>query len=148
VTTTFVRLLILFALASGAASADAQETVTPPSCVYFDSDSSGVWYGTLTRLTFPGPPNYESIVGGDRPEQVIALVLPQDACWAFENHVFHAQLLQLTGEPKVLAAAAALIGQEVEVDAKTTLAASGHHHTPMMLDVSSIRPRTPSAKGN
>src|SRR5262245_14381421 len=36
--------------------------------------------GTLVRKTFPGPPNYEDISRGDRPETYWLLVLSRPAC--------------------------------------------------------------------
>ena len=36
--------------------------------------------GTLARKTFPGPPNYESIKKGDRPETSWFLDLPESVC--------------------------------------------------------------------
>jgi hypothetical protein len=65
---------------------------------------------------------------------------------SFGNYVLHAQLLQLLGGPEVIQAAAALIGQEVEVNASAAAAKSRHHHTAMMLEATSIQPRKPSAQ--
>src|SRR5579872_1006877 len=36
--------------------------------------------GTLVRKTFPGPPNYESVKKGDRPETSWFLDLPKSLC--------------------------------------------------------------------
>jgi len=36
--------------------------------------------GTIIRRTFPGPPNYESVKRGDRPEVVWLLILREPIC--------------------------------------------------------------------
>src|SRR5579863_8531378 len=36
--------------------------------------------GTLVRKTFPGPPNYESVKKGDKPETSWFLDLPESVC--------------------------------------------------------------------
>ena len=54
---------------------------TPPQSQCLSYDPAVVTLsGTLARKTFPGPPNYESLKKGDKPETSWFLDLPADIC--------------------------------------------------------------------
>ena len=42
--------------------------------------------GTLTRVVFPGPPNFEDVARGDKPESYFVLRLQQPACVNGNGH--------------------------------------------------------------
>ena len=91
--------------------------------------------GRLVALTFPGPPNYESIVSGDAPETHWYLQLPKAECWSEFNHqLFYQLLLSAEDFDKYRS----LLGSEVRVRGTLEEAISGHHHTPLVMTVKSL----------
>jgi hypothetical protein len=117
--------------------AGAQESVVPPSCHAFVEDSVQTLAGMLVEITFPGPPNFESVAGGDSPETVMTLALPQPLCWSFENHVFHAQVIQLIGN--AAKSAKSLAGREVKATGMLREAMTGHDHTAIVLELQKVQ---------
>ena len=93
--------------------------------------------GRLIELTFPGPPNYESVERGDSPETVSVLLLPQVLCFRDESRDWDVQMIQVIGLDE---AYFALIGREIELLGSLFRAESGHHHTPIILEASAIQP--------
>ena len=57
--------------------------VSPPAtaqgCLSYEPATVSL-RGTIRRHTFPGPPTYQSVAGGDQPEQVWVLHLSQPIC--------------------------------------------------------------------
>lgn len=103
--------------------------------------------GKLTKRTYAGPPNYQSIRHGDIPERVRILRLDKLACLYplpsdQENetklNVTEVQLVFLDAES--LQSAQTAPSRHVFVTGQFFSAQSGHHHTPALLEVSSIRP--------
>ncbi|OCQ51274.1 hypothetical protein Ppb6_03495 [Photorhabdus australis subsp. thailandensis] len=91
--------------------------------------------GTLLRITYPGPPNYESVENGDTPETY--WVLQPDnpiKCakgapdWGDRN------FMQLVVPSDFYDVYRSLLGHRVNVTGKIMYAVSGHHHTPLMID--------------
>src|SRR3954466_11302095 len=66
-------LALIFFLFPAAASAQ--------DCLSYDADRVELT-GTLSKKTFPGPPNYESIKKGDKPETYWVLHLAKPICTA------------------------------------------------------------------
>ena len=64
---------ILFALAGGVGL-----TAQDP-CLRYEPAISELT-GTIKRVVFPGPPNYESVTRGDKPETCWVLYLPKKVC--------------------------------------------------------------------
>lgn len=99
--------------------------------------------GTITRKTFPGPPNYESIRKGDKPETYFILHLLKPICTIAsgdneaEKDVREIQLI-LTQEQ--YARYKKIVGGRVPVilPGKLSHAISGHHHTPVLMEVMDI----------
>lgn len=120
--------------------ARAQESLTPPDCAIVDPDSAGSFQGMLARLTFPGPPNYESIAGGDRAETVPVLVLPQEACWRFENQVYQTVVMQLIPSNRPFPNTHQWMDHEILAFGHVQRAETGHHHTGIVLATDSIVP--------
>jgi len=124
--------LILFLLIP-AAHASAQ------NCLAYDTDGIPL-SGTISKKTFPGPPNYESIKKGDKPETYWILHLDTPTCTtasgdnAAESNVTD---LQLILSAKDYAQYKQLVGQKVPVlvIGKLMHAITGHHHTPVLMEV-------------
>jgi hypothetical protein len=101
--------------------------------------------GTLIRKTFPGPPNYESVRKGDRPETYWLVELADPVCvdkdpkdpdlGPAHNDI---RIVQLVVEPKLYKSHASLIGRHVVATGTLFGAISGHHHTPVLLSVRTL----------
>jgi hypothetical protein len=115
------------------------------SCLQWDV--AGVTLnGNLTKQTFPGPPNYESIADGDAPEVYFILHLDRPICVSGKESlngdvettgVEDVQLVFLGAVP---ASVSSEVGKHVAVTGQLFLAQSGHHHTKVLFEV------TPAAK--
>jgi len=135
---TRIRLfaLILFLFAT-TAYASAQE------CLSYDSDGVRL-QGIISKKTFPGPPNYESIRRGDKPETYWILHLAQPICTTAsgdndaEANVTDVQLI-LTQQG--YANFRKFVGRKDVVlfaEGKLMHAMTGHHHTPVLMEVKAI----------
>jgi len=104
--------------------------------------------GKIIRKTYPGPPNYESIKRGDRPEVAWLLVLSEPICMQ-EDEENPATNIAQTGISEVqmvfIEADAykkykSFVGSEQHVIATGTLFGSvtGHHHTFVLITVKSL----------
>ena len=134
---TYVRLVVLLWLLfinSFYVAAQKQE------CLAYDPAVVQL-IGTISKKTFPGPPNYESISKGDKPETYWVLHLPDTVCTQpsadndAENEVTDLQLI-LT--QKQYALYRKFFGRRVNVTGKLSHAATGHHHTPVLMEVAGI----------
>lgn len=136
-------LLLSFALAfvcgptAGVRSANAQ------TCFSYEP-SAVVLQGTIRRHTFAGPPNYESIAKGDKPEDVWLLHLTAPLCvsanatWQKERDVSRVQLVFADG-PKEYERYRRLLDQKAIVTGTLFHAQTGHHHTRVLVTVRSIK---------
>jgi hypothetical protein len=98
-------------------------------------DSELDFKGRLVALTFPGPPNYESIASGDATETHWYLQLPKPECWSeFDHQLFYQLLLSAEDFDKYRK----LLGSEVQVRGTLQEATTGHHHTPLVMTVKSL----------
>jgi len=125
--------------------AAALQTAELPACVRLETDTTSL-RGTLIRVTFPGPPNYESVVEGDSAETIFALVMSQGVCATVENRAFYVQLMQLLLGAEDYARYRPLLSREVEVRGTVSLSQTGHHHTPLLLQPQSISVREANAQ--
>ena len=101
--------------------------------------------GVVERVTFPGPPNYESVALGDAEETCWVLKLERPICLDAlrtasgavddEKHsgVDTLQLVFADGRPYV--EYRALVGQRVRATGSLFGAQTGHHHTEVLLTV-------------
>jgi hypothetical protein len=137
---THIRLFtLMLCLFIATAYASAQE------CLSYDV--AGVQLtGTISRKTFPGPPNYESIRRGDKPETYWILHLARPICTTAnaddeaESGITDLQLiLPLNPPPKDYARFKKLAGRkDVMVVGQLMHAISGHHHTPVLVEVKGV----------
>jgi Domain of unknown function (DUF4431) len=134
---------MLCVILSGATLADSTR------CLNHDPATVTV-SGTLVRMTHPGPPNYESIKDGDKPETYLHLKLPTPICTngTPEDGLGHALAdvteIQLNLTSAGYAALRAKVGQKVTVSGKLYAAHSGHHYSPLVLDDVNLLPPNPS----
>ncbi|WP_369935409.1 DUF4431 domain-containing protein [Xanthomonas tesorieronis] len=89
--------------------------------------------GVLERVTFPGPPNYESVQSGDAPETYYVLRLPAQVCVLdSDQSVISANRLQLFLEPGQYDVFRPQLGKRITLPGELWPAETGHHHTPLM----------------
>lgn len=134
----YVRLfavLLLLLLNSFGASAQRQQCLDyEPAVVQL--------IGTINKQTFPGPPNYESIRKGDKPETYWVLHLPDTVCMqpSGDNDALNAVTdFQLILTQKQYALYRKFIGRRVNVTGKLSQATTGHHHTLVLMEVTGMR---------
>jgi uncharacterized protein DUF4431 len=101
--------------------------------------------GTLVRKTFPGPPGYESIAQGDRPETYWILHLSQPLCVEQDKEEprlnpeqKNIRAVQLVVDPNLYEKQKGLIGKAVIVTGTLFGSHTGHHHTAVLLNVRAI----------
>lgn len=101
--------------------------------------------GKLTVRTFAGPPNYESIAGGDLEERAFILELPRLICFtdgefADGDERFDRVHVYATDQD-VIDALKAAVGREILVEGRAMGAHTGHHRAPMVLRANSVKTR-------
>jgi len=106
--------------------------------------------GTLVREIHPGPPNYESIPDGDKPETIWDLKLNSAICVlssgelnAKENNETEVQLVL---KQEQYNQNRNLLGQNVKVSGKLFHSHTGHHHKRLLLTTSEIKKTAPHAR--
>ena len=110
----------------------------------FSYEAEGVQLtGTISKKTFPGPPNYESIRRGDEPETYWILHLARPVCTtagADSDAESGVTDLQLILTPKQYALYKKFVGRKarVTVTGKLMHAHTGQHHTPVLMEVTGI----------
>lgn len=99
--------------------------------------------GTIKKIVFPGPPNYEDIKKGDTPEPywvlfikkpICVVAAPDDEFNETESNVVSLQLIIDNYAPYK-----GFVGKNVVVTGKLTHAISGHHHTKVLIEVQNIK---------
>lgn len=111
--------------------------------------------GTVTLKTYPGPPNYESVADGDKPEKGWYLRLQKPICtvedasdpempYEAEANVSELQLV-LIGKLYEQYKSQLRVGSQLKIMGTLFHAHTGHHHTPVLLEVKTIEPTSPKS---
>lgn len=102
--------------------------------------------GTISKRTFPGPPNYQSIRRGDRAETIWILRLNKPVCVTGNTDDINTPErrvtdLQLVLDEKQYAQLRPLVGRRIRVVVAGTLFHShtAHHRTSVLLTVKSLK---------
>ncbi|HEY6010791.1 MAG TPA: DUF4431 domain-containing protein [Nitrospirota bacterium] len=105
--------------------------------------------GIITERVFPGPPNYENIKKGDRPETAWILHLdkpvcvvpvnPKDDIDEPESNVTDMHLIIFGSYKKY----EALLGKQVVAHGSLTHSITGHHRTRVLIEVEDITRAAP-----
>lgn len=102
-------------------------------------------HGTLRRKTFPGPPNYEDFQKGDTPETFWLLKLNSPICVAQDKaepdlnpSQKDVQEIELVLNNEQRRRSNVLPDKSVVVTGTLFGAYTGHHHTPVLLTVTSL----------
>jgi hypothetical protein len=100
--------------------------------------------GTLIRKTFPGPPEFQSVRKGDRPETYWLLVLASPVCVGEDKSdpASPAQedirRIQLVVNEEIYKKYKGLVGKRIVVTGTLFGAITAHHYTPVVLTVSTL----------
>lgn len=107
-----------------------------PSCNGDEIEITGI----VIKEVFPGPPNYENIVDGDKPETYWFIVLDKNICFSPDDEFISEevslnklQLLLDRSEHPIIE------GNKYIINGITVPANTGHHHSDVLLKVKSIR---------
>ena len=101
--------------------------------------------GVAESRMFPGPPNYESIAHDDQPEYAIILELRKKTCFSGKHRdgalteplwVDKIHIVNLKGKKPI---APKDLSKILRVRGRAFVAATGHHRTPVLLDLESYR---------
>jgi hypothetical protein len=102
--------------------------------------------GTLVRKTFPGPPNYEDIRKGDRAEVFWLLDLDSPICVnegksepGLNPEAKNIRRVQLVVEAETYKRYKGLVGKKVIATGTLFEGFNGHHHTPVLLMVMTLK---------
>ena len=103
--------------------------------------------GTIVEKTFPGPPEFESIEKGDRPETALILKLKRPVCVKgnpedelnseTEKNVGDLHLVIHGGE---YVRYRRFVTKQVVAEGTLFHAITGHHHTKVLMEVINIKP--------
>ena len=99
--------------------ADSKKPASAQTC--YEDGQQVTLTGTLKRVVFPGPPNYESVEEGDEPE------------WGSNDQ------FQLIVRGDFYSKNQRYLNQQVSVTGEMFYAETGHHHTPVLIDVTAIK---------
>ncbi len=136
-----MRVLVLFcAVFLGSSALCAQST----GCKSYEP-SVEILVGVVERDTFPGPPNYESVASGDRPEVCWVLKLPSPICMqgregddidVSEDNIREIQVV--FQDASSYKRYSKLVGHKVRVTGTLFHQMSGHHHTLVLVQVQAM----------
>ena len=105
-----------------------------PSCDGDEIEVSGV----VIKETFPGPPNYESIENGDKPETCWFIVLEKNMCFEPDGEFLDKEVvinkIQLVQSNNKF-----IEGKKYLIKGTTFPQHTGHHHSAVLLEVKSIK---------
>ncbi|HKR56879.1 MAG TPA: hypothetical protein VJS20_11305 [Gemmatimonadales bacterium] len=111
-------------------------------CVRYEPDTVAV-SGTLTRMTFPGRPNYESIKDGDEPETgfylravtPICTIGSADSMMTDEGTLRGVRLVQLLLDSAGYARLRPKLGELMTLRGRLSVGGTAHYHAPLALEV-------------
>jgi hypothetical protein len=99
--------------------------------------------GKLTSQIFAGPPNFESIAGGDSEIKAFILQLPETIC-VFDGGFFAepseriATVHVSSSDEVILKVLTESIGRNVKISGKAFAAHTAHHRAPLVLMAESV----------
>jgi len=140
--------LLSFVLALVSILFVANEPGLANPCLDITQPHSFRFKGVLTHKVFPGPPNYQDVRKGDKPESAYILQLAKPICVSGDEFVDpNAQIERIqifpqyadTKDEALWRALRNLVGRSVVVEGKEPFGAqTGHHHAPLLLPITAI----------
>ena len=127
-------LAVVTSMTIPAGSGESDSAASP--CIRYGIDTVQL-AGRLSRETFPGPPNYESVRRGDTPETGFYLTLTAPVCTMEDStrDLDSITKLQLVLDSAGYARLRPSLGRTATVRGTLFGAATGHHHTPALVQV-------------
>jgi hypothetical protein len=120
-------------------------TAPSSSCLPITAEQDGPvnLTGRLERHVYPGPPDYESIRGGDRAEPAYILVLHRPVCLREETVIpAQAPILRVhlyTGRDAMWPRLRTAVGHRIRVSGRGFGAITAHHRAPLVVDVANLQ---------
>ena len=105
-----------------------------PSCDGDEIEVSGV----VIKETFPGPPNYESIEDGDKPDICWFIVLEKSMCFSPDGEFLDKEVV-INKIQLVKSSYKFIEGEKYLIKGITFPEQTGHHHSAVLLEVKSIK---------
>jgi len=129
-------------------SVSAAPALGAGSCIDVRMPEAVQCEGRLTHKIFPGPPNFENVRKGDKPEPTYILELQKPVCVKGDDSIDENKLIdrvQIFPEPESAENRAlfkklrSLIGKTIVVKGTAPFGAiTGHHHAPLLLPITEI----------
>ncbi|BCA96019.1 hypothetical protein TUM19329_23800 [Legionella antarctica] len=121
-------------------------TVTAETAGCILTDQNTQLSGTIHIETFPGLPEYKSIEKGDHPETYWILVTKKTYCVQGEDFINTGKVItednqsrfQLILTPELYKQGKKFLNSKVIVEGSLLFAHTGHHHTPLLVQVTEI----------
>lgn len=143
----WVMIFVMCAFA-GAQSGAAIAQTASQDCIDLATSKTVTFSGRLTHKVFPGPPNFESVRQGDKPEGAYILTLAAPVCvqgarfLAERKSIGRVQVFPAEPDDKaVWKALKASVGKRVAVEGSEAFGEfTGHHHAPLLLPITKIAP--------
>ena len=139
---TVVKAAMIFLLST---NASITRSMPAHGCLSYEPSSATV-KGTLVRKTFPGPPNYESVKHGDKPETSWFLELRESICVDedkaqpdINSRQSEIKEIQLVLQPQQYAEYKSLVGKRVTATGTLFGGITAHHRTPVLLTILNLR---------
>lgn len=129
----------------------AQDAAT--TCLAYEPDTVTI-SGTLVRRTYPGPPNYESLERGDKPETHFYLVPVTSLCTRsgaepdINPRKSDIKLVQLVVDSAGHTQLRPYLDTLVTLRGTLFSAITGHHHAPLLLRVLNDRMTPDDVRSN
>lgn len=137
--------LLAFALLIGlSTSASAQNSASAQTCLEYGPTVTLT--GKVQSRVFPGPPNYESVKRGDRPETTLILSLATPTCTTNktaddidvpETDIREVQLV--ITKPSDWKLLKRLLGKPVVITGTLFHSHTAHHRTKVLLDLAELK---------
>jgi hypothetical protein len=132
-----------FAIVWLAATPVAADAVPSPStCLQFEPTEEAIT-GILIQKTLPGPPNYEDLANGDRPDTSLFIRLATPICVAAtptselnSQNIAGIGLVQLVVPAATFSKYQRLVGQRVTAVGTLSTPHTGHQRAAVLLTVS------------
>ena len=118
----------------------ASNSVAKDKCLRYDEEIRGL-RGTLQIRVYFGPPNYGENPNTDSREAQAVLFLDKTICTVKDDgsdNTDQVNQFEITLIPSQTVQLSSLAGKKVIVSGKLFGAHTGHHHTPLLLSLSSI----------
>ncbi len=141
----YVFLALVAALGMGAALVGA--SASDNTCLDLKESQTISFEGVLTQKIFPGPPNYEDVRKGDKPEPTYILQLKKPICVLGDEFINPKKQIDRVqvfpdaddNNKSLWNELRKLVDKIVVVDGNKPFGAhTGHHHAPLLLPITKV----------